>query len=49
MGDQTLSLSHASHGVFLSALREDKTYKDVEAGGFEQGDLVSNGQRGEAR
>lgn len=36
-------------GCLLSALREDKTHKDVEAGGFEQGDLVSDGQRGEAR
>lgn len=36
-------------GCLLSTLREDKTHKDVEAGGFEQGDLVSDGQRGEAR
>lgn len=26
-----------------------RTHKDIEAGGFEQGDLVSDCQRGEAR
>lgn len=34
---------------FCLRRRKDQTHKDVEAGGFEQGDLVSDGQRGEAR